>query len=346
MPIGHSRTNVFGLPALLLLAAGLGLRDVDTEEPCSAPAAMAATPRRPFVSEHRYRIVGKVRLLLFWVGSDDVGGARATWRADDGDGRAFSLLIGSDPRRAPRGINEWGYIHERVRGDNARVFGVRTVTEPDSPDDATAKLEARKDRTTFGALCAQVNAREAQASIATLSAPSDVTYQHFDRLLDAVAASSALDFRQVTRPDDAAPGFLTALDRLMTITADATRARRSGFPNTIGYVYKDSTYDLNARRVQSIAELKTEAGVFRNLLRAEFTIRNRQTNDSTRFNMTYGLDGALAGVPVEATYQPNWWLKVRLELDDRSQLPADPSGDEILRQRMDDVCALALRIGN
>jgi hypothetical protein len=75
--------------------------------------------------DHLYRIAGEVRLLLFWVSADDVGGARITWRRDDRE-RSVSLLIGSEPRRAPRGVNEWGYIREDVAGDSTTVFGIRT----------------------------------------------------------------------------------------------------------------------------------------------------------------------------------------------------------------------------
>jgi len=32
--------------------------------------------------------------------------------------------------------------------------------------------------------------------------------------------------------------------------------------------------------------------------------------------MTYGLDGQLAGVPLEIAWQPRWWLKVELHLND------------------------------
>ena len=85
--------------------------------------------------EHRYRIAGKVRMLFFWVGADDVGGARAVWRGGERD-RSIALLIGSDPQRAPRGVNEWGYVLEHAVGDTTTVFGLRTVTDGDSPDEA------------------------------------------------------------------------------------------------------------------------------------------------------------------------------------------------------------------
>jgi len=46
-------------------------------------------------------------------------------------------------------------------------------------------------------------------------------------------------------------------------------------------------------------------------------------------------------VPVQATYQPSFWFKIRLDLDDDFSVPAEPGGDDGLRQRVDEVCAHA-----
>ena len=68
----------------------------------------------PVRVEHRYRMLGRVRPLLFWISREDVGGAQVTWR-EAADGVGYELLIGSDPERAPRRINRWGYIGEERR---------------------------------------------------------------------------------------------------------------------------------------------------------------------------------------------------------------------------------------
>lgn len=304
-----------------------------------ASAAPVPAARVPLVSEHRYRIVGKVRLLLFWISADDVGGARATWRRDSVEGDELALLIGSDPDRAPRGVNEWGYIREQVRGDGARVFGVRTVTDADSPDAARATLDSRDGRAVFGAICSRVTAQEVSTSVATVTGPADVSYRRIDRLLDALAAHRSWESRHIDRPAGTAPGFLIAFDRLLLAMAASARAGRPAATPPAAYVYKDSVFDLNADWVEPIAELKTQAGIFRNLIRAQFTIRNRRLGGTTRFDATFGVEGALAGVPIQATYQPSWWFKIRLDLDDDVNVPAEPSGDDVLRQRVDEVCA-------
>jgi len=306
-----------------------------------ASAVPVPAARLPLVSEHRYRIMGKVRLLLFWIGADDIGRARATWGSDSMDGDELALLIGSDPDRAPRGVNEWGYIREQVRGEDARVFGVRTVTNADSLNAARASLDKRDGRAVFGAICSRVTAQDVTTSVATVTAPADVSYRRIDRLLDVLVAHRTWESRHIGRPAGTAPGFLTAFNRLLLAMAASARAGRPAATPPAAYVYKDAVFDLSADRVESIAELKTSAGVFRNLVRATFTIRNRRFESTTRFDATFGVVGALAGVPIQATYQPSWWFKIRLDLDDDFSVPAEPGADDVLRQRVDEVCARA-----
>ena len=306
-----------------------------------ASAVSVPAARLPLVSEHRYRLVGKVRLLLFWISADNVGGARMTWRLDGEDGDELALLIGSDPDRAPRRVNEWGYIREQVRGDDARVFGVRTITDADSLEAARATLDGRDGRAVFGAICSRVTAQDMTSAVATVTGPADVSYRRVDRLLDALAAHRSWELRQMDRPAGTEPGFLTAFNRLLVAMAASARAGRPAATSPVAYVYKDSVFDLAADRVEPIAQLKTRAGVFRNLVRAEFTIRNRRLRGATRFDATFGVEGALAAVPIQATYQPKWWFKIRLDLDDDVSVPAEPGADEAIRQRVDEVCARA-----
>ncbi len=70
----------------------------------AAPAVLRADP----VEQHHYRIAARVRpLVVFWITRDGVGDARVTRTRGDGEAR-YTLLIGSDPDRAPFHINRWG----------------------------------------------------------------------------------------------------------------------------------------------------------------------------------------------------------------------------------------------
>src|SRR3990170_1795561 len=71
-------------------------RSAKAEAP-SAKAEASAKAGLPVVAERYYRMLAKVRPLLFWISRDDVGGARIGWLADHAGSKGFELLIGSDP---------------------------------------------------------------------------------------------------------------------------------------------------------------------------------------------------------------------------------------------------------
>jgi len=286
-------------------------------------------------AEHRYRIVGKVRLLLAWASADDVGGARIAWRAGE-QNQSVALLIGSEPRRAPRGVNEWGYIREDVSADATNVFGIRTVTGGDSPEDAEARRRARARVVELGVLCAKVSRDDAASRTATVHVPSDASYRDLDRVIDLIERHAVWNGRRTPRPANVAPGFLTAMDLMMRISV-----RQSGDTAAcprLSFVYKDAVYDLIPRRVERVAALRTASGAYENLLRTDVAVKNRATGAITGFSITYGTEGALAGVPVTAKYQPNWWFKVELELDEGQDVPPDPAADVSINERIAQLC--------
>src|SRR6185295_12927172 len=109
----------------------------------------------------------------------------------------------------------------------------------------------------------------------------------------------------------------TALDLMMRSSAVAARASdASPTSPRLSYVYKDAIYDLIPRRIDRLPYLRAQSGFFRHLLRSEISVRNRATGSTSEFSITYGTEGPLSGIPVAATYQPTWWFKVELELDE------------------------------
>jgi hypothetical protein len=293
---------------------------------------------RPVDVDHLYRIVGRVRVLVFWVSADDVGGARITWRGG-GRHQVVSLLIGSDPQRAPREVNEWGYVREHVAGEFATIFGIRTVADGDSPGEAEARRSQVNGLAEFGVLCATVSPVDSTSRTATVQVPREATYRDVGRVLDVLERSALWKRRHTSRPAGVAPGFLTALDQTMRSSAASAREAQTSptFPR-LAYVYRDAVYDLIARRVERVLQLRTRSGMFQNLLRTDFSIRNRATGSTAEFRITYGTEGALAGVPVHAQFQPNWWFRVELELDERGDAPADPASELSIRQRIETLC--------
>lgn len=274
------------------------------------------------------------------MSADDVGGARVAFR-DGGGAHRISLLIGSDPERAPRRINEWGYIREEVADGSASIFGVRTTTDGASPRDAEDHRTARGNAAEFGVLCGAIEGDHSKSCTTTVRAAGDLTYRDTPRVLDLIERVPRFNTRVVPRPADTVPGFLTALDQLMRTTA-ADTIRGQGRQSPVAFVYKDNVYDLRPVRTVRVPELRTPARVFRDLLRSDITIWNRKSGEAGAFSVTYGTTGPMAGVAVMARYQPRWWFRIELVLDDRVDVPPDPLDDAAIDQRVRSVCASTL----
>jgi hypothetical protein len=102
----------------------------------AAEPAPDGHPAAPVTAEHRYRLSAAIRPLLFWVGAKNVGGARIVWRHDGAGRKGYELLLGSDPARAPRRVNRWGWVREDADATGATMTGLMNRSEDDSLDQA------------------------------------------------------------------------------------------------------------------------------------------------------------------------------------------------------------------
>jgi len=277
----------------------------------------------PVVAEHKYRMLAKVRPLLFWISKDDVGGARISWRGDEEGSFGVDLLIGSDPLRAPRKINRWGYIAEQVRGSEARVIGVMKQSNEQSVKEAESQLD--KDGQggfVYRAIQGTATANQARAGVTTVRVERDLTFRDITPLLTLVGAAAPNgDERSVPLPAGTRPGFLVALHEQIDHTVngykrsgDAFRASRT----PVQYVYYGVFYDLTMKSSELLKTVTIDGRTYTNVARGDFEIRNRSNGETTRFQLTYGTSGPLAGVPVHAIYQPRWWFEVQLFLDEKT----------------------------
>ena len=114
-PVRGSRERAAGLVAPAEIGS---VRRTAVE---SAPGASM----RP-VMTRRYKMSGRVRPLLFWIGKDDIGIARIVWRRGDGAAVGYEFLVGTDPAKAPRSLNRWGYIAEDVEGADGSILALMT----------------------------------------------------------------------------------------------------------------------------------------------------------------------------------------------------------------------------
>lgn len=247
---------------------------------------------------HHYSIAVRVRpLVLFWITKSDVGDAIVT-REQAPDGSTYSLLIGSDPSRAPMHINRWGYVREETHGGQTRVVGLMTQSDEQSVDEAQASVRGQASgRHPFKAIEATTDGQQAISRVLTYPAPRDYTLHDLDAALDAALRdSSNARSRVVTIPTGTRTGFLAAL-------AEAMHAPPA---TPIRYVYDGRLYDLTKTRHTTKGSIAS----------AEFLIVSRQDGERTRFAMDYATRGELAGVPLKVSYQPRWWMQIELTLAD------------------------------
>jgi hypothetical protein len=267
--------------------------------------------------QHHYTIGARVRpLLVFWIARNDVGDAVVTRRRGPGEA-AYSLLIGSDPKRAPLHINRWGYIEEEIRGGEARLLGLMTQSEEDSIEQAEANVRSQSSGAhPFKVIEATADAEQSQARVASIDMPEDYTLRQMHVVLDiARRAADRGTLRTVRVPPGTRPGFLAAVSDAMRLP-DA---------RSIAYVYYGKVYELRRARSRAVANVHIGPRSYGAGVAADFVVTNTRDGEQTKFSMTYGTAGAYAEVPLTAMYQPRWWMQIELTIDDASAAAAQLS---------------------
>ena len=293
--------------AALVVTSGI----VGARSPAIQPGVPTEIPGRdlPVVREHTYRMAGKVRLVMVWVGRDDVGSGIVRWRAA-GDDTAIELLIGSDPTRAPGQLNKWGYLVEAMHGGESSVVGLISQENDDRLSDVKAGLKTRKEQRAFDTIRGYAGATEGTARVGTLHAPSQLTYHDADTVLKDVLADTSLPIKRVARRGDVRAGFLTSLTELLESSVD-----KKNYTRRIQYIHGDRVYQLRLIESTPLARFERDGRTWQNVIRGRFETGQAGNHSGTRFELVYGASGALRGVPILISYQPKWWLQVDLVLN-------------------------------
>jgi hypothetical protein len=299
---------------LLLCAAGSGRAAEPTPD---------GRPSAPVTAERRYRLSAAIRPLLFWIGRGNVGGARVVWRADGDGRRGYELLLGSDPARAPRRINRWGWTREDADPSGATMAGVMNRSEDDSLDQAKAGLGRGKDGYFFKMNRARVEHGVARAEATSLFAPQDYTFRELaDLQRFAESAKPTPRVREGRLPPGTHPGLLFALADLVHAGVAAARTPGSAGPRprAVQYTFNAGLYDLVITSWERVEKARYGTRTYDRLVRLEFESRNREKGTIERFAFACGTEGDLAEVPVFVRYQPKWWFKVEGVLDEDETL--------------------------
>jgi hypothetical protein len=272
------------------------------------------------VREHRYRMSGRIRPFLIWMGRDDVGLARILWR-DDGLGtRGYDVLIGTDPARAPRGLNRWGFVAERGVAGTGDVLALLSGTIVGSFAEADADASSGSSESRVQVLRGRLASGVAEGRVTQVSFARAPTVHELDAVLARLAYEGTASRRTIgDARTDARPGLLTAIADLLAQLVPAAQhspgsldaARRRGVPYTFG---RDS-YELRVRAAR-ISKRRGPDGAAVRALDTDLEIVTGATGARTRFELATGLDGRLAGVPLLVRWQPRWWLEVALHLQE------------------------------
>jgi hypothetical protein len=278
--------------------------------------------RQSGTTQRMYVVNARVRpLLLFWIGRDDVGSGRITWR-EAGSDRAIELLVGSDPARTPRQINRWGFIREESTAGGTRVLGVMKESGEETLEEAEAGIEReRTGDVTFKAVRATITGTRAVGGTMTIRTPSELTYHHLDTLLALIPADPPVQ-RTMELPAGTQHGFLGAMTVLIQESIAPCRSSGKTAHRTISrvpYVYKQTIYDLSLASCEYAEEVRTKQGSFFEIVKGKFQTRNRTTGEVTHFQVAFGTSGEQNGRPIRIVFRPRWWLEFELLLD---QTPA------------------------
>lgn len=314
-----SRIRVWGVAAVAVVVALTALYVADAHPRGADQPPFSRhhlTVRVPVERTATYRLNGRVRPMLFWIGRDDIGEAAVTWRRQLDGRRALEFVVGSDPARAPRHLNRWGYIVEEFDSHGATVFGLMKESNERTLQEAEANVKRHERISVFKAARTTVVGQQVEAATMTIKAPSEVSYKNLDEVL-AIVPSETSPVRRATVPAGTHPGFLVALEAMIRASVTPCQASSEVRENTVApatYVYNQTVYDLTMVSCELEPELRLPSGVTEQAIDARFRLRNRTTKHDTRFRLMYGTSSKLREVPLRAVFRPQWWMEVELEL--------------------------------
>jgi hypothetical protein len=311
--------------AFRLAATVFGLAALPTGS--SQPATAVDTPlsetrtapgvHLPIVKERFYVMSGAARPLLFWIGRDDIGLARIVWRRRDDGARGYELLVGTDPARAPRAINRWGFISEEVLGSRGSMLAIMTGSHETSYERERADAARDAANGDFRMIRSRMQDGQVEWQLAQARTPAALTVHQVSGALDLVPPPTGGLARRRTVSSAVRSGFLVAMADLVDATVVAARGKSGRLPAAapaLQYVFGEQTYEVRLRAVEPVSV--SYAGGRIQAARTSFETCALRSGARTRFELTIGTTGDTAGIPLSIEWQPRWWLRVRLALED------------------------------
>jgi len=337
----RGRRNLQVLLALLSLLLPQSTTSTSTERASIAEALGWVRSAPTDGTQYNYVMTARVRLLFFWAGKDDVGGGfiRRGTAKDNPREELLQVLFGSDPAKAPRGINRWGAGTEVVWHANpvaelsqeddvvsTAFFGFMKSSRGKTVSEMQAELKKEKDHGEhqFTGILSRVESGSAISLVVPL--PSDVDYN-----LHQYSEAEPLMLQRLNASDKPARSledtagcnrageFLGTVSQLLNAELESLRPGL-----TLCYLYDAQVNKLVVERAEAVQKLTVKVNgakggtvseeTYSDLLETEFVSIHHVTGKKVYFTILTGTRGALRGVPVQIRYQPNWWFQVVLNL--------------------------------
>jgi len=333
--------NYWRLLACFLLLAGTCSATPSAPDTCDSAAIKEAVrwiQAMPSIrADYQYILTCRLRLLIFWVGNDDLGGGyiKTGQAEDDPSFRMIQLLFGSDPAKTPRAINRWGAGTEVDKVDSSKTpessafVGFMKSSQGESVSSMQRELSHEKTagKHRFEAIISRVDGDRAISTTVPFSSDKDYDMSQLANAqtmaLDQLGDNQARKFRRLDRPErgscDRRGGFLSTTEELLerSLTGEKT-------PVSLCYVYNARPYTLTLEHVIPVPTKDVQIALkdrgqkihqsYRDLQESQFQIRNGESGAKTDFSVLLGTTGELRGVPVQINYQPNWWFQIVLNL--------------------------------
>ena len=299
------------------------------------PRAQEPEPASNESSVYHYRMRGKVRLLLFWVGKDDVGGGQISvdqiTRESGNTSRSVEVFFGSNPERVPGGINRWGYGQETAEwvaeGDRVDPILQETLFEgfmKHSMEKGLSEAMANEAKAKSGAQFwyegtrSLVRPGQAVTELRKFSTSQDFDYRHSQSI------RCEYEKRLLTGPDKNRElvnssdgyrepyGFLTAVQTAIggAVTQYAGSRRLNHKQEKLSYVYNSQLYELSTRGQKLVKKLEVPGArgkppdVYPLVARIDFRVRKISVRGHHDFTLWFPLEGDLKGVPVRILDRP------------------------------------------
>jgi hypothetical protein len=282
------------------------------------PGAIFNRIRRvPVETRISYTVNAAIRPLpLIWIGRDNIGSGEFVSRRGPDGALALELTAGTDPSRAPRRINRWGYLGEEVRADGGSLVGLIKQSDEQSLGDITASLrQEAAHRFPFRVYAGDVSAGRARLGGIDYIAAQDFTQRGFDQLFGQLA-NAPIALTGTTLKPGTRTGLLSTIAELLR---DSVAAWRAKTPDPIKgrrvpYFFNNMAYELviastDYRRSSTIGGRRYD-----DVLHAGLEASQPGTSKRMAVDLWYTASGPQAAVPLRVTVQPRWWFRFELTI--------------------------------